>query len=252
MTTIAPAAGDNRPPLKDQLEIRHQELLDRVKELLTAYDRVPAKVSDDITMGKVSDFYKMLQAALKRGEALRTDEKEPFLMGGREVDSFFSERVKAPIERAMNELKKRSDTYLRLKAEEERRRREEEAAKARAEEQAKLEAARKAEEANRPKAAEKKLTEAVVAAHVAETAEAAAAAPISELAATRGDHSLATMSRFWDFEVTDWDAVDPREFFAFISLDDLQKAIRAFVRVHKGSKHLAGVRIFENSRSNFR
>ena len=244
--------GDNRPPLKDQLTIRHQDLIDRVSELVAACGRAPETIGDDTTQGKVGDLYKMLSAAQKKGEASRTDEKEPFLMGGREVDNFFRERVLTPLERWMAVLKKRSDLYLNAKIAAERAAREAEARRAQEEANQKLEAARRAEEANRKKAAETKLAAAVVAQEAADQAAAAAEAKPAELAQTRGDHSLATVQMIWTHEVEDWNALDLNSIRDFISRDDIDKAIRAFVRLHKGSRQLVGVRIFEAPRSSFR
>lgn len=249
---ITAGIGHNEAPLQEALPIRHQAITDRVKELLASVARAPERIDDDVTQGKIGDLYKLLSAAHKKGEAARVEEKEPFLMGQRTVDSFFKTHVTSPLEQAMMTLKKRSDVYLQAKVAAERRAREEEARKAREEEQRKLEAARKAEEENRLKTAAKKLDEAVVAANVAAQAEEAAAAPAAQLSQTRGEHSLAGVAMVWTHEVEDFDAIDLNSIREFISRDDIEKALRAFVRLHKGTRQIHGVRIFEAPRTNFR
>ena len=79
----SPAAmGDNNPPSPVE-EIRFRlcdefaDLAERGKELEAAAGRVP-EVEDDETAGKVSDFIKQVSACLKRAEADRKAEKEPY------------------------------------------------------------------------------------------------------------------------------------------------------------------------------
>ena len=244
--------GANQAPLKDQLEIRHAEQIARVKELLAACERAPKSIGDDAIQGKVGDLYKLLSAAQKKAEASRSDEKEPFLMGGREVDNWFKDLLLSPLERWMKELRQRSDLYINAKIAAERKRLQDEARKAQEEADRRLEDARRAEEADRKKAAEKKLEQAVQAQATATQAAEAAAAPASELAQTRGDHSIATVQMRWTHEVVDWDGIDLSQLRDFISRDDIEKAIRAFVRLHKGTRPLKGVRIFEAPATQFR
>ena len=250
-TPIAADVGHNRE-LKDLLEERHQLLTDRVAELIAACARAPERIDDDATQGKVGDLYKLLSAAHKKGEASRTDEKEPFLMGGRIVDSWFKENVVTPLERWMAVLKRRSDLYINAKVEAERKRRADEARAAQEEADRKLEEARKAEEAARPKVAERKLEQAVQAQAVADQAADIAAAKPAEMAQTRGEHSMLTVQMRWTHEVSAWDELDLNTLREFISRDDIEKAIRAFVRLHKGTRQLQGVRIFEAPNTQFR
>lgn len=251
ITADRAAIGSNLPPLKDQLALRHGDIVERIKELEAAAARAPSTISDDAVQGKVGDLYKLFAAVQKRAEAARTEEKEPFLMGGREVDSWFKAALD-PVMTWMSTLKKRSDIYINAKLAEERRRREEEARKAQEEADRRLEAARKAEEENRKKSAETKLAAAVVAQEQADQAAAAAAARPQEMVQTRGDHSLATVQMVWSHEVEDWDTLDLNQLRDFIGRDDVDKAIRAFVRLHKGTRNLKGVRIFEAPKTQFR
>lgn len=253
--TPAPISADltgHNLPVKDRLREKHAPLLDRVDELVAACGRAPDKIDDDATQGKVGDLYKLLSAAHKKGEASRTDEKEPYLMGGREVDNFFKEGVTAPLERWMQTLKRRSDLYINAKVEAERRRRNEEARLAQEDADRKLEAARKAEEASRPKVAEKKLDVAVQAQAAADQAATLAQAKPAEMAQTRGEHSMATVQMRWTHEVSAWNDLDYNLLREFIPRDDIDKAIRAFVRLHKGTRELPGVRIFEAPNTQFR
>lgn len=238
--------------VKERLVDKHQPLLDRVAELVAACARAPERIDDDATQGKVGDLYKLLSAAQKKGDASRADEKEPFLMGGREVDNFFKESVLTPLERWMATLKRRSDLYINAKLEAERKRRADEARAAQIEADRKLEEARRAEEAARPKVAERKLEQAVQAQAVADQAAVVAQAKPSEMAQTRGEHSMATVQMRWTHEVSAWDSLDLNLLREFLSRDDIDKAIRAFVRLHKGTRTLPGVRIFEAPNTQFR
>ena len=90
----SPAAmGDNNPPSPVE-EIRFRlcdefaDLAERGKELEAAAGRVP-EVEDDETAGKVSDFIKQVSACLKRAEADRKAEKEPYRQAADTVQAFF-------------------------------------------------------------------------------------------------------------------------------------------------------------------
>jgi hypothetical protein len=249
--TQAPVAsqeiGANNPPIKDRLAVDYQSLKDRATELLAGAGRAPTQIKDDDEQGKVGDLVKMLAAAIKRSEGARSNEKEPHLQAGREVDAFFKQ-ISDPLDMAKRGLESRVGVYLRAKADAERKRREDEARARQAEADRLAEQARIAAEKNRPKVAEKKLERAVQAETAATAAAESALAKPADMARTRGDMgSVSTLKQTWTFEIEDEGAIDLEALRPFLAKIDIEKAIRSFVRVHKGAKALAGVRIFEET-----
>lgn len=243
--------GDNRPPLRARLEIDYTDLRKRASELLDAFARAPAEVLDDPTQGKVGDLYRLMATCTNKAEAYRKDEKEPFLADGKAVDNFFHD-IADPVEKAMRALKARSDVYLNAKAAAARKALADEEARKRAEAAKALEAAQKAADAGRAKVADKQLEKAAAASVAAAQAQEAATATPASFARTRGEHSMTTTQTRWTHEVEDWDIVPLEVLRTFLSHDDIDKAIRAFVRQHKNSIALPGVRIFETTNSQFR
>ena len=70
----------------------------------------------------MTDFIKQLAAHMKTLDTTRVGEKEPYLEGGRTVDTFFK-TLADPLDREKGTLQKRLTSYERQKAEEERQRR---------------------------------------------------------------------------------------------------------------------------------
>lgn len=86
------------------------------------------------------------------------------------------------------------------------------------------------------------------AAQVAMQAARETQAKPADMARTRSSGpkgGIATLVTSWDFEVTDYPKVDLEALRPFLKRDDVEKAIRTFVRINKGSSQIEGVRIFE-------
>ncbi len=157
-------------------------------------------------------------------------------------------------------LETRQTTYQKAKAAEERRRRAEEERLAREEADrlareaaAKEQAARDAKSLDDAVAAEEAAQQAAADAEVA--AKAAAAKP-ADLSRTRSDEgAVASLRTWWDHrpknaacvDPVDRDKVDKDLIWPFIPMEALEKAVRGFVKA--GGRELAGVVIFENSRT---
>ena len=240
--------------LKDDLGLKHAEILDRAKELLEAAQRVPETVTDDETAGKVGDFIKQLTACNKAAEGARVSEKEPHLAASRVVDGFFK-AVTDPLDTAKKAIERRLTTFLRAKEEVARKERERIAA----EERAAAEAARKtAEEAERLAQDPTGLAAAIDAEEVArkaaadaEQARKAAEVKAAELSRSRGEYgSVASLRTFWDFSDLDRAALDLETLRQHIPADALEKAVRSFIKA--GGRELRGVRIFENTQASVR
>ena len=248
-TLDRPLIGDNQPPLADALRQDHADLIQRRDDLIAAFDRTPESVDDEETAGKVQDFVKQIDAAVKRSEALRKDRKEPYLEGGRQVDGFFK-GVSDPLAKASKSLKDRITVFLRRKADAERRAREEAERKAREEaERAAKEAAERAEAlANETDLAEaiEAEDEAIAAAEAARKAEKEAAAKAADLSRTRGEYgAVGSLRTTWAFEVLDIHELDLEAIRAHLPIQAVEQAIRSFVKA--GGRELKGVRIFEET-----
>ncbi|MFM8745577.1 MAG: hypothetical protein ACKOED_02770, partial [Aestuariivirga sp.] len=172
---LAELIGHNSPPpdlllggaLRDRLAEENGQLIARRDELLAAAARIPAIDSDDVA-GRVSDYIKQLTALTKAAESKRTDAKEPYLEGGRNIDGFFR-AITDPVAKAKTAIERRLTDYLREKEARARREREERERLAR---QAAETARREAEAKARALTDEPSLEAAIAAQKAAETASA--------------------------------------------------------------------------------
>ena len=261
--------GHNRPPpdaeqISDRLAEAHAEVVKRQAELLDALKRAPETVYGG-NAGQVTDFIKQIAAATKHINVARTVEKEPFLNGGRTVDTFFK-RLADPLDKAKATLQDRLTIYERARGNEERRVREE-AARIEREEAQRLQAIadereRAAREVERAADTDATLDHAIEADAAARQAAAAARqadadavvaervakAKAAQLHTTRGDYgSSSSLRTFWDFADLDRGALDLDALRLHIPLDGLEKAIRAYIKA--GGREMRGVRIFKNTKS---
>ncbi len=262
--------GDNRPPVREVLAERNEDLrawleeegtdlTERRDELLAATERAPTEIADEEWCHKVEDLIKMIATCAKTAEARRVADKEPVLQAGRLIDGFYKSVGEwpfksSPLAKADKTLRGPLNVYLRKKADAERRAREE------AERKAREEAERAAREvAARVKALkdEKDLEAAIAAEETAKQAAAdalkaqkAAEVNAAELSRTRSDHgAVASLRTFWDFK-TEGDAafragLDLEALRSHLSMDALEKAVKSFIRA--GGRELCGVVIFENT-----
>lgn len=251
-----PLIGDNRPPpdlltgaaLIEWLTDRFIELQRRRDELLAAEARIPA-INDEDAARKVSDFIKLLGAAVKAANAARVEAKEPFLEGGRNVDGFFKS-ISDPIDDLKKRVERRLTDYLRAKEaeERERRQREEREARERAEQ-----ARREAEAAAQAMRDAASLDTAVQAERAADAAaadavkaEVAATAKPAELSRVRGEYgAVSSLRTEWVFEGVDRATIDLEALRPYLPVDGIEKALRSYIRA--GGRELRGVRIFETT-----
>lgn len=94
-TLLNPRAvpGDNRPPLAERLAIDHAALVLRANE---AADLVPdalRPIQTDEEADAYTETAKTIKDVLRDADAAFTPEKEPWLSGGRTVETFFSFRA---------------------------------------------------------------------------------------------------------------------------------------------------------------
>lgn len=249
--------GHNRPPLEsdlpDRLNADYEPLLKRKAELLAGAANVPTELDDD-TAPRVADFVKQIGAAIKSLDVARVAEKEPYLAGGRAVDTFFK-NASEPLAKAKGNIERVLTSYQRKREAEERRRREEEERKAReAAEAAAKEAAERAkaleDESQLARAIEAEAAAKQAAADAAK-AQKAADAKAAELSRMRGDlGSVTSLRTFWDFTDLDRATLDLEALRQHLPQDALEKAVRSYIKA--GGRNLKGVRIFENTKSQVR
>lgn len=258
-TTTLPTHGSNVPKipspevLRDLLADENRDISTRAEELVAALARTPA-VTDDESCGKVSDFIKQIDAAIKLTEARRTTAKAPALDAGRAIDGFFKP-LDDKLTKARKTLKDRVEAYLRHKAEVERKRREDEARAAeearKAAEKAALAAIEQAPEA----VAEQALERATDAQFFETQAKIATEAKPAEMARTRGElGSMATLATTWAVEITDLSKIPLETLRGHISQDAIEKALRSYLRTlpKPVTVEMPGVRFFEQSSAVFR
>lgn len=240
-------AGTQQEMLRDELEAENDALLRRTGDLLSAVDRAPP-INDDDVAGKVSDMVKMLGAAIKVSETTRMSRKEPYEALADVIHTFYKKRITDPLKDGKARMEAKLGVYLRETAAREKAIRDQAERVAREAQRLAQEAARKAAEAMQNEKdlqaaldAQARADEAAIASVAA--SKAAAAKP-AEMSRTRGDiGSLGTLRQHWTGEVVDRETLDLGPLRQHLSLDDLNKAVRAYVKA--GGRFLDGAKIYE-------
>lgn len=256
--TVKAALGHNRPPadllvgdaLREKLAEEHAALLRRAAEILASKSEGIPEVSDDDKAQRAADFIKQCSAVVKHGEAARASVKEPYLEGGRVIDSFFHTKIRDPLTDLANRVRDKLTVYSRAKADRERRDREERERLARAAADA---ARREAEERERALRDEASLRAAIEANKAAERAEADAIhaekdakAKPADLSRMRGEMGAVTslVERYeFDPATVDRATVPLETLRPHIPMEDgIYRAIRSYIKA--GGRELGPVRIF--------
>ena len=237
--------------IRDSLTNEFTGLENRRDELIAATNRIPDEIEDAETEGRLTDHIGQINAAIKKSDASRKDRKEPFLAGGRLVDSYFAQ-ITEPLKSAKAKALGVLTSYQRKQAAEERRRREDAERKAREE----AEAARKAaEEAEAVLKNDDGLDAAIEAEERAKQAAADAAKTAKDAAAkaaamhtSRGDYGASgSLRTFWTFKNLNRANLDLEALRHHIPEDALEKAVRAFIKT--GAHELKGVEIYEDTQT---
>ncbi|WP_417790319.1 hypothetical protein [Terasakiella pusilla] len=246
--------GHNNPPdeietLKAKLEKDNAARLKRTKELLAGVDRMPNEIKDADTADKATAFIKQLHEHRKECDGARSAAKKPYDDCAKAVQTFFKDQMVDKLDKAKVNVQDRLDDYAkeldRIRREEERKERE------------RLEAERKAKEAEIAK------LEAEGKAFAAEQAQEEAAklqkqeAKAEKKAATNTQvrsnlGATASLSSVWSFEIEDLNKIDLNQLRDHFTQAEIEKALRSFVREHKGERELSGVRIFQDHKTRVR
>lgn len=248
----APAGiGHNQPTLADSLALEFSELLDTVQKLADKANAVKAVVdekglnSDDdiIQMVEVGKEATKLSSSLDRKKLDRTAS----LRGDVETINGFFATIKTRVERIKTAFGAKVGEYEEAKKERQRR---EAAERARQAEEAAAAKLKEAEEARHSVMGDVLLNEAVKAEQ--EFQMAANAAVSAGTGPTRTDAGTVSQSKKWDFEIIDASKIPLEDLRPYFTIADLEKAIRAHVRMNRDTKPLAGVRIFPDTKTSFR
>ncbi len=251
ITKLSAAIGHNNPPtdaeiFEQRMQEKHPDLLRRIQALLIQAADAPKEVATDDEAAPLMDIVKAITAASKDADAIRADEKEPYLTMGRVVDGFFKARAIDPLSRAKTNVNSILTAFLSRKQAEERARLAEEARKAREKAEAEAKLAAELEAANMRQASDAVMGQAVATEAAAVRLEVKSEAKPAELSRTQGSiGTTASLRTRWVGEVIDRAALDLESLRQHLPADALQKALNSFVQA--GGRELRGARIFEQS-----
>lgn len=242
----------NNPPtdaemLKEKLLEQNSKQITHAQSLIANAANLPALINDDKEAAQRADYIKAINTSEKSLEAIRVDEKEPYLTLGRVVDGFFKIYMD-DLKKTKTEINKPlTDYLLRKEAEAKRKLREEaEAQRKKAEEEALIAAA--LEKAKQSEKAADMLTQASISDNNAAKLDKQAEAKPAELSRTRSASGVvASLRTWWTGEIKSIAALDLELLRYHISPDALQKAVTSYVSA--GGRKLTGATIYEKSES---
>lgn len=235
--------GGNTPPLTELLTEQYADLLRDAEELVASAGRAPRIVADDDTLGKFGKLVVQIRNVTRRVEAAHKTEKEPYLSGGRAVDGFFKAIIARMAEAAAG-LERVQSAYVAAKEVKIRQEQREAEELARAETEARLQAAQQAQASGDEAGAKRALASAVEAEAVADNAAALAEARPADLVRTYATSgNVVSSQERWEFEITSRAEIPLEAIRAFIRPAEIESAVKAFVKA--GGRELKGVRIYE-------
>lgn len=253
--------GGNKPPISEVLADTYKDLLAKIDPIAERANKLaaelkgeaekiePATIRTEAQIATISELVLDASDLSKKLEATRTVEKKPHLDACREVDGYFG-ALTTRLNRIADTFTDIASGHQRAVAAEARRKAEAEAAELRAKEE-KLRAA--AEAAKKPATADKKQEQADEIAAQAEAAEAKAATTNHELAKVKTDAGVSVGAKTeWTFKITDYEAIPLDKLRPYLKREVIEQAIRAYVKIHKGSASLAGVHFEEDIKATIR
>lgn len=240
--------GQNKAPLDDVLKTDFADLAKEVDEAVAFIEAQPAKIKTDDDFARVGAIAIRVRKMAKRIDETRKDETDPLFAAQKEIKAYF-DALADRLNRALKPHQNAADDYTRAKAAEARRQREDEARKLREREDAERAKAQAATGA----AAARAEGRAEALAAQADAAEAKAGqAPGAAVRTRVAGGGVASAQAKWDFEITDYDAIDLNKLRPFMNRDHVEQGIRSLVRIQKNNANLPGVRVFEDTRATFR
>lgn len=248
------AGHNNPPPLKEILSENYRHFTDEIEDVAGRATAAPKTVRNANDLDAIGVVVKDAKAMVRRVRAARTEEKEPFLKGGREVDAFFG-HMSDRLDHIVVVLEERASEYQRQKAAEERRKRDEEARKLREKEEAARRKAEEAAAAGRERTADKAELKADTLAEKAERAEREAEAKAADLTRTRGaSGTLASAKTTTKIRIVDLGAAQRAmgPLGPYVSSEAIQKAGNAWLKFNAGQPAPEGLEVYEDVKATFR
>lgn len=241
--------GHNNPPsdiemVRARLAGEEKEIRDNISAVTK--EPLPAQITDELQAGLVTERIKRIKSIVKKVSDTHKEVKDPYLACGKEVDSW-KNKMGSELDRLIADAETPLSAFLDKRAEEERNRR---LAMARAEQEKAEKLAAEAaahQQVGLNDTANELLDAAVQAEGVAEkVALSAMTAKSNELVKSRSAYGSTASQRVrWVAEIIDVAAVDIEKIRTYFTIEEIQKALNAFVR--NGGRECAGVRIEEKA-----
>lgn len=253
--------GGNNPPTAEEI------LEEKCSELLSALEFVAAEttktvntlrpkggaapvINSDEDVASVAPLATKARDIFSKLEATRGEEKKPHWDAGKAVDAFFkphkerATRIFDTLESLASDFQNRKIAAERAAARAEAEKNEKEAQRLREE----------AEASKRTETAERKLAQAEGAELKADEAIEDANASNAALGAVRGgDGSVIVSARtVWAATVVDYEAIPLDKLRPYLDRAAIEKALNAYVKIHKGAAQLEGVNFTEKAKASFR
>lgn len=252
----APAAeaklGHNNPPSQAELMAeKHKPLFDRLEALATRANDLPTVIKNEEHLSAVTAVVLEVRALSGDERKAFKAEKEPWLIGSREVDSFFNTTFRDHIERMAEKLQRRCDDYAREKAEAARREKAERERKER--EEAERQRALAEKHAGTGRAAQHE-TRAAVAESRAEEAGAAANAPVADLTRTRTGGATVSGKETWVGKIEDYSKVVASlgPLGAYFKPEEIERAVDKWAKATQGRSTIDGAKAEKEISANIR
>lgn len=254
--TALPGIGHNSASLAEVLADTNKALIAEIDPIAARANDLAPKVKegikDETMLGTVAEIVTDAKALARRLDKRRTEEKDPYLKGGRDVDAFFKTFTDR-LDRIASAFTDAASDYQRRKAAEERKAKEEEARKLREEEERKRQ---EAVNAKRETTTERKLDEAEELAAKAEEAEARARAAGREVEKVKTETGVSIGGKTeWTFEIIDLDAIEVEKLKIILLVkhrDVIEKALAQYAKNEKQNAKMNGVRFYEKTTATFR
>ncbi|MCR6673287.1 hypothetical protein [Devosia ginsengisoli] len=238
--------GHNKAPLEEVLPAETAEWQAEADRAVAALADRPGKIKDETDFAATGKLVLRAKSFLTRIEDARKAETDPLYQAQKGIKAHF-DAIAARVDQALGRLTAAADDYARAKAAEEKRQRAEEARKLREQEEA---ARAKAEAASGKTAARAEGRAEVLGERAAELEGDIKAADAVRTHIAGG--GVASAKQGWDFEITDYDAVDLNKLRPYLARSAVETAIRSAVRVGKQHTSIPGIRVFEAVKAAFR
>lgn len=233
--------GNNPPSQREILAEKHKPLVDRLDALLARAVDLPVVIKTDDHLSRVTAVAIDARDLSKDERKAQKAEKDYWLQGGREVDSFFNIELKDKIENLADTLQVRLDAFAAEKAAAERARLAEQERKAKAE--ADRQAALAEKHADTGRAAQHETRAAVVESR-AEEAGAAANAPVADLTRTRTGGATVSGKETWVGKIEDFGALQASlgPLGSYFKPDEIEGAVARMAKATQDRIALPGVK----------